>query len=185
MIPFTMRLAMSDTDGKQDPGDLYEFICDSSVQPSAIQTFEIVSIQCQYERKYKRSHEQATEQELKQFIFTDSPIPPASPVATSPPSSAFTSPVTPAKAPKAATHTPVRRTKQVKEPTPVKALIAPKVAAAPEATEILCCEDAELHLFDVASGTFVMQDQGVTAVVSEVGRWQCESGLSPRRRRVY
>jgi hypothetical protein len=164
---------------KQDPGDLYEFICDSSVQPGA---FEIVSIQCQYERKYKRSHEQATEQELKQFIFTDSPIPPASPVANSPPSSAFTSPVAPAKAPKTATHTPVRKTRQVKEPTPVKSLVAP---TAPEATEILCSEDAELHLFDVVSGTFVMQDQDVTSIVSEVGRWQCESGLSPRRRRVY
>lgn len=54
---------------RQDPGDLYEFICETAVQPSAIQTFEIVSIQCQYERKYKRSYENATEQDLKQFIF--------------------------------------------------------------------------------------------------------------------
>lgn len=54
----------------QDPGDLYEFICDTSVQPSAIQTFETVSLRCQYERKFNKSHDHATESELQQFVFT-------------------------------------------------------------------------------------------------------------------
>lgn len=54
----------------QDPGDLYEFICDPSVLPSSVSTFELVAIQCQFERKYRRSHESATEQELHQFSFS-------------------------------------------------------------------------------------------------------------------
>lgn len=54
----------------QDPGDVYEFVCDTTVQPSSIQTFEVVSMQCQFERKFKRSYETATEKELNQFIFT-------------------------------------------------------------------------------------------------------------------
>ncbi|KAF8539447.1 VID27 cytoplasmic protein-domain-containing protein [Trichophaea hybrida] len=150
-----------------DPGDLYEFICETTVQPSAIQTFEIVSIQCQYERKYKRGREHATEQDLKQFIFTDSPIPPASPVATSP----VGSPVTASRA-SFAPVTPVRKTRKVREPEVLEATAAPKAATAPAATEILCKEGAELHLFDVSSSSFLMQDQEVTATVSEVGQWQ-------------
>lgn len=54
----------------QDPGDLYEFICDPSVLPSSVSTFELVAMQCQFERKFRRSHETATEQELHQFSFS-------------------------------------------------------------------------------------------------------------------
>ncbi len=43
---------------------------------------------------------------------------------------------------------------------------------APEAKEILSAELAELHFFDFPSGSFVLQDNSVTAVVSEVGKWQ-------------
>ncbi|KAA8913605.1 VID27 cytoplasmic protein-domain-containing protein [Sphaerosporella brunnea] len=162
-----------------DPGDLYEFICDPSVQPSAIQTFEIVSIQCQYERKYRRSHENATEQDLKQFVFPDSPIPPASPVATSPASS-VSSPFTASRT-MAAPTTPAstrkspRRAKEaspVPSPAPAPSPVVPKAPQAPEATEILCKERAELHMFDLDSNTFLMQDQDVVATVSEVGKWQ-------------
>jgi hypothetical protein len=105
--------------------------------------------------------------------FSDSPIPPASPVAASPAGSpvatsrASFAPVTPVK------KTPVRRTRKAKEPEVLEATAAPKAATAPAATEILCKEDAELHLFDIASNTFLMQDQEVTAIVSEVGQWQC------------
>lgn len=53
----------------QDSGDLYEFICDSSVQPSQTSMFELVAMQCQFERKYRRSHETASERELRQFSF--------------------------------------------------------------------------------------------------------------------
>ena len=82
------------------------------------------------------------------------------------------SPSTPAKSPRAA-----RESRAQKSPTKAIELaktVAPKSATAPEATEILCTEAAELHLFDLASGTFIMQDQEVTAVVSEIGKWQCE-----------
>ncbi|KAI5776840.1 VID27 cytoplasmic protein-domain-containing protein [Geopyxis carbonaria] len=147
-----------------DPGDLYEFICDVSVQPGTVQTFEIVAIQCQFERKYKRSHETATERELHQFSFSDSPVPSASPTTTSPSASgrALTrSPEKPAK---------TRTSRRPKTPEPSTAPQNP--ASAPEPREILAEETAELHLFDVASGTFVSQEQEVVATVSEVGNWQ-------------
>jgi len=54
------------------------------------------------------------------------------------------------------------------------AAVTPKAKPAPEALEVFCSERAELHLFDLPSGTFVLQDSEVTAVVSEVGKWQCK-----------
>lgn len=72
--------------------------------------------------------------------------------------------------------TPVRKTRKSRsaplpEPEPT---VAPRAAEAPKAIEILCQTDCELHLFDVASNSFIMQDPEVSATVSEVGEWQCE-----------
>ena len=55
------------------------------------------------------------------------------------------------------------------EQTPTKAPLARK---APESRERLCNERAELHLFDFTSTTFMIQDEAVQAVVSEIGNWQ-------------
>ncbi|CUS06930.1 unnamed protein product [Tuber aestivum] len=142
-----------------DPGDLYEFICDPSAQPSSVHMFELVAIQCQFERRYKRSHETATEQELHQFSFSDAPIPSASSTAVSPTAQVRKAPETPAR----------RSRKQLPALAPT---VAPNAMPAPEIQEILTRETAELHLFDVSTGTFVLQEQKVTATVSEVGQWQ-------------
>lgn len=76
--------------------------------------------------------------------------------------------------------TPTRKTRsQAKEQLPVPTTVAPEAAVSPEAGEILTEESAELHLFDVASGVFMLQDPKVTVAVSEVGQWQCMF-LSPR-----
>ncbi|OIW22146.1 hypothetical protein CONLIGDRAFT_687822 [Coniochaeta ligniaria NRRL 30616] len=47
----------------------------------------------------------------------------------------------------------------------------PKVAAHPEAPELLAAENCELHFFDFARGSFVFQDAAGTATVTEVGKW--------------
>lgn len=167
-----------------DPGDLYEFICDPSVQPSSAPTFELVAMQCQFERKFKRSHETATEPELLQFSFSDS-IPSASVVPGSPttstsisafssPGAAAASPASKAMPPPAKVlETPARKTRsQTKEPPPVAVTVAPEAAVAPAVGETLTSESAALHLFDLASSTFSLQDSQVTATVSEIGPWQ-------------
>ncbi|KAI9787610.1 MAG: hypothetical protein M1839_000141 [Geoglossum umbratile] len=161
-----------------DLGDLYEFVCDQSIQASTVHTFELAAIQCQYERKYRKSHESATEQDFQQFQFTGDAIPTASPVTprtASPPGrtsssgrgstakSALAREQTPTKANKAVSKTPARE----EAPT-----TAPVSVANPESLEILTRETAELHLFDFASGSFILQDPLVTATVSEVGKWQ-------------
>lgn len=113
--------------------------------------------------------------------FSDS-IPSASPMATSPTTTTFSpvarvvSPATKSMAPppKKSSETSTRRTRSQKKELPyIPATVAPEAAVSPEAGEILSSESAELHLFDVASGSFTLQDSEVMVAVSEVGQWQC------------
>ena len=65
-----------------DVDDLWEFVCDPSVQPETAALFERVALQCVYERKFRRSHEHATEDDLEGLSYYEEPIPDASPVAS-------------------------------------------------------------------------------------------------------
>ena len=173
-------LAWKDLSG--DPGDLYEFVCDHSIQAGEVSTFEMVAVKCQYERKYRKSNETASERDLEQFSFTEQPIPSASPIA-SPILKSINQPTSlPAHSPRAmaTTMSPPAQEKKapglsqkpkapLREDTPT---VAPPSAAHPVNTEVLAKERAELHLFDFQSGAFILQDPAVTATVSEVGSWQ-------------
>lgn len=168
-------LAWRDLSG--DEGDLFEFVCAASTLPETATTFEVVAAQCQYERKYRRSHEQAIESDLKEFAFDDEPaIPAASPVASATSRSPAISPVarsltdvrdasaTPTNASKNAIMPPRKAIEQ----TPTK---APAPRQVPQSREVLSDEAAELHLFDFQSGTFILQDGDVQAIVQETGNW--------------
>ena len=170
-------LAWRDLSG--DPGDLYEFVCDDSVPAGEVATFEMVAIKCQYERKYRKSNETATERDLKQFSFNEQPIPSASPASSpilqasaNPPSSNTRGHADPSSTPtkdKTASKPSKKAILPAREETPTA---APPSAKQPEGLEVLTKEKAELHLFDHQSGTFIIQDPSVTAIVSETGKWQ-------------
>lgn len=170
-------LAWRDLSG--DIGDVYEFVCDSSVQPSQVQQFELVAKHCQYERKYRKPYTTATEEDLQQFEFADEqPIPQASPLhsptltrSIESSDSMFLSKTTPNsvkrdKLGEATAEAATTPTKAVRDHRP------PQAAAHPEALELLAAENCELHFFDFPSGSFVLQDAAVTATVTEVGKWQ-------------
>lgn len=158
-----------------DVGDLWEFVCDASIKPETAALFERVALQCQYERKFRRSHEHATEEDLEALSYFEEPIPDASPIA----SPAGKSPTT-AAAPDTAQLFP-NTTKenmarkaagkadppQVEDPT-----AAPPSAAQPHALGTLAEAIAELHLFDFPSGTFILQDAKVHVTVTEIGNWE-------------
>jgi hypothetical protein len=168
-------LAWRDLSG--DVGDVYEFVCDATILPDQVEQFELVARQCQYERKYRKPHTTASDEDFEQFVFDDEqPIPPASPLHgpslnRSPESSdsMFVS--------KNMANVGAKRDKTVepdvdatpKRPVPNQ---PPKAPEAPEAREVLTLENAELHFFDFPSGSFVLQDASVTATVTEVGDWQ-------------
>lgn len=161
-------LAWRDLSG--DVGDLYEFVCDSSIPADKVATFEIAAIECQYERKYRKSAQTAKEEDFNEFSFAeDDAIPNASPTATG-------NDFGPTSAQSAA-----HMAEEIKSSKKKKANVsAPRGAAStavpvpkPAQTgERLAMENAELHLFDFDSGTFILLDSSVTAAVMETGRWQ-------------
>ncbi|KAG8628740.1 hypothetical protein KVT40_002605 [Elsinoe batatas] len=168
-----------------DDGDVYEFVCDHTVKPETASAFSLVAAQCQYERKYRKSRETATEQDLKQFDFEDDePIPQASPL-TSPNRSPGASP----SPPRARSFSNANNILQVDgsmarkaiEPAgkaPLRPYEEKPTAAPPMSTkqiasgETLANEEAELHLFDFQSGTFIQQDTKVNVTVTELGGWK-------------
>ncbi|KAL2351657.1 vacuolar import and degradation protein [Cryomyces antarcticus] len=185
-------LAWRDLSG--DSGDLYEFVCGPSIQPETASSFQLVAVECQYERKYRKSYEFATEQDLQQFSFEDEePIPPASPIASpvsrsptlspAPPQSrAITSLYNPNTAAKRAD---MARDSAKKAKAPVREqelTVAPPSAVHPESREVLAEETAELHMFDFPSGTFIIQDRAVRVTVSEIGNWNYWLQISGRKR---
>lgn len=141
-------------------------------------SFEAVAIQCQYERKYRKSRETATEEDLAQFSFDGQVIPEpeigmnAGVVAHS------ASPTTrKGKSPKQATKTE----KAMPSKTSSK-FVAPPSAKHPEGKELLASETAELHVFEFESGNFIQQDAEVTAMVSEIGNWDYWLQISGAKR---
>lgn len=177
-------LAWRDLSG--DPGDLYEFVCDNSIDTPEVQAFEVTAVNCQYERKYRKGYQTATQEELTEFVFdSEQPIPSASPLHSPTTQSPINLPAVPPVASSSALRnsansslkrekTPTKAPKMIKQTierdeTPTE---APKVAAHPEAISTLAKETAELHLFDFNSGAFIIQDSLVTASVTETGKFQ-------------
>lgn len=178
-------LAWRDLSG--DAGDLYEFVCDRSITTSQVQAFEIAAVQCQYERKHRKSYQTATDADLAEFNFEEEqPIPSASPTHSPTALSPVDSMPSLAQATPRNTANSALKREVKKETTPTrssrssqKALVqdstptaAPPVVPHPEALSVLAQQTAELHLFDFPSGAFVLQDAAVEATVSEIGKWQ-------------
>ncbi|KAF3199226.1 hypothetical protein TWF679_001555 [Orbilia oligospora] len=151
-----------------DPDDTFEFVCDTATQPGQVNTFEIVAMQCQFERKYKRSYENATDADLEQFSFSTPTIPPI--VRPTPPKAAQEQPPTShnkkdVSLPKESLHTPrIVRTEAIEQER--------DEAKHQRDLPILTKELVELHLYDTDSGTFILQDSELEAYVFDNGGWK-------------
>ncbi|RDL31834.1 Vid27 family protein [Venustampulla echinocandica] len=172
-----MVLAWRDLSG--DASDVYEFVCDNSIDEAQVQAFELTAVHCQYERKHRKSYQTATKQELAQFVFADEPpIPSASPVQSPTLRPEAVSPINTDTRPlttRSTANSALKREKSPTRSTPVREetpTAAPPVATHPEARSILAEEIGELHLFDFQSGAFILQDAAVKTTVSDVGKWQ-------------
>ena len=155
-----------------DVEDLWEFVCDASIKPETAVLFERVALQCQYERKFRRTHDHATEEDLEALAYFEEPIPEASPIA---------SPARIAAAPDTAELFPNTRKENMTKKAMGKGSVpqhadeptaAPPSVSQPAALETLAATVAELHLFDFPTGTFVLQDAKVHATVTEIGNWE-------------
>ncbi|KAK5995548.1 Vacuolar import and degradation protein 27 [Cladobotryum mycophilum] len=183
-------LAWRDLSG--DNGDLYEFVCDSVVPSAQVEDFIRIAKECQYERKYRKPHTTASDEDFEQFEFEEEhPIPPASPLH-SPTLTRSIHSVDDMVA-RSTVNTPAKR-----EATPEQLLEEefneeeqfqeeeeeevmeeeeaspqiPEVETAPEPLEIYAAVTAELHLFDPQPGHFVLVNDSIIATVSEIGKWE-------------
>ncbi|KAF2853936.1 vacuolar import and degradation protein-like protein [Plenodomus tracheiphilus IPT5] len=159
-----------------DVDDLWEFVCDASVKPETAALFERIALQCQYERKFRRSHEHATDDDLEALAYYEESIPDASPIA-SPITKPFVAPIAPPTTEELFPNTTKEKmAKKVAGKGSAPATIeestaAPPSAAQPDAVEVLAEVTAELHLFDFPTGTFIKQDPKVHVTVTEIGDW--------------
>jgi hypothetical protein len=171
-----------------DFGDLWEFVCDSSVKAETAALFERVALQCQYERKFRRSHEHATDQDLEQLAYSEEGIPDASPLS----SPAGKSP-TVAAAPDTAHLFPNTTKENMAKKAAGKGkapqeeegpTMAPPSAEPQQGLETLVESVAELHLFDFPSGTFVLQDADVAAnvVITDQKRFEYDLQITGKER---
>lgn len=164
-------------DRSGDVGDLYEFVCDPSVPGEKATSFEFAAVECQYERKYKRSAAQATEDDLKEFQFSEEdPIPLANSMSTSLELSPTSRQAADHMAKEVKENQRIKEKKGASAPQEFDAKYGPTTAPAaqkaPEALEILTQKACEVHFFDVESGTFNEQDSTAIATVMEIGQWK-------------
>lgn len=159
-----------------DVDDLWEFVCDASVKPETAALFERVALQCQYERKFRRSHEYATDEDLEALAYYEEPIPDASPIA-SPTRTSHALPAPPPTTedlfPNTTKENMARKVagKGKAPPEEEAPTAAPPSAAHPAIVETVIEGEAELHLFDFPSGTFIKQDDKVQVTVTDIGNW--------------
>ncbi|KAL4722678.1 Vacuolar import and degradation protein 27 [Fusarium chlamydosporum] len=168
-------LAWKDLSG--DTGDLFQFVCDSSVTSAQVQQFVRVAQECQYERKYRKPNSTATEADLQQFEFEEEdPIPPASPLHS--PTLARSIESVDDMLSKNTANSAVKRAPEVvpevipEQEIEPQVLTGPDANNPPEALEIYAAVTAELHVFDPQPGHFALVDDSVIAQVSEVGKWE-------------
>ncbi|KAK1251579.1 hypothetical protein MKX07_007058 [Trichoderma sp. CBMAI-0711] len=163
-------LAWKDLSG--DSGDLYEFVCDRVVTPAEVKRFLRTAQECQYERKYRKPHTTASEEDLRQFEFPEEqPIPPASPIH-SPTLARSIESIDDMFAKRTATLSG-KSEPAVEQPKEVEAPQQPQEAkAAPTPLEIYAAVSGELHLYDPQAGHFSQVEDTVIVTVSEVGKWE-------------
>ncbi|OCF57212.1 cytoplasmic protein [Kwoniella mangroviensis CBS 10435] len=123
-----------------DEGDLWEFVSSKSVPKATNSLFELTVLHCVYERKYLRSHEEATDAELEALKFTEKL--PALPISSTP--------------------------SHPSEDEPSSSSIP--VAEDPfKDVPILHRAQAELYLFDIDTDVFVIQEKEVHADLASNG----------------
>lgn len=187
-----------DLDG--EPGDHFEFVCDKNTRPKIFDQFDITARRCQYERKFNKSYEKASDEDLDAFDFEPDPIPTLSEGS----STSSSKPSTPIKkeedndgpvaikkedeAPiikkEPETPTPKELGKSIKkEPvaTPSPPVEPPKAKELPKSKPVAIEEvagtkiyssEASLHLFDSADGVFIEQLNKGKVHIYDLGKFE-------------
>ncbi|RHZ68261.1 hypothetical protein Glove_296g20 [Diversispora epigaea] len=146
-----------------DPEESFEFVCDLNTIAHTVNAFEYTIYYCMYERKYKKSREEATDQDIQSFIyvpkvekvdkFDKSPSTPIREKSTT----SYSSPIS-------ATTTPPNRRDISGPSTPKKKTVALDFPDSPS-IDLVATAQVELHCFDPNSGEFVLKSPLATAKI--------------------
>lgn len=148
-----------------NPNDYLEFVVDTKQVNSVMRSvFEVTYLQCAWERKTGRNHEEATDEDLE-ALKVPSPSAKADETKTETPSA------------------PAVASSSVAIPTKTRPPQAESLQSVTGSAEpiIVLTARADLYLYDQASGLFMRQEKNVTANVAEAGRflyWMVVDGAS-------
>ncbi|RKF76260.1 Vacuolar import and degradation protein 27 [Golovinomyces cichoracearum] len=177
-----------------DNGDIYQFVCDYSIDTDQVLKFETVAQNCQYEREYRKKHSTATKQDLAKFCFKSEYITPSTGSIQNSSNSSPSNIQKSSFSDETSVSMPRNRDSEIRSSIskssddsevslkPTESIRIPDSIDNPKAISILCKETAELHLFDIQSGAFILQDSKVEATVSEVGQWKYWLEISSKER---
>lgn len=160
-------IAWRDLEG--DDGDMFEFVCDSSIKAKTFDQFDLAAKRAQYERKYNKVF-QGDDSELDEFDF-EPPAEESQPEVKSEPQSAPVAPSTPRKSEPVVAQRASDANKTLPE-TPAKQMSGPSTPKAPSSTAegtVLGTSEVSLHLYDAVSGLFVEQARNVKVQVIDTG----------------
>ncbi|SHO77017.1 Similar to S.cerevisiae protein VID27 (Cytoplasmic protein of unknown function) [Malassezia sympodialis ATCC 42132] len=144
-------------DLQRDENELLEYVVDAQHSNAVTRSvFEVTFLQCAWERKTGRSHEEATDDDLEAIKYRGSESA----------SSAAQEDV----APKPMAAPPTARTPGKMYPK-VPAADSLQTVTGSDEPEIVLTATADLYLYDQASGLFMRQEKNVTAKVAEAGRF--------------
>ncbi|CAG8508042.1 743_t:CDS:10 [Ambispora leptoticha] len=151
-------------DALENSIDLFEFVCDLRVSEHTVKTFEYTMYHCMYERKYRKSHENASEEDIQSFIYVPKHVNerPSTPTHTSvharsPDSFSVTTPLVISNSSQS---TPSRKTGKSELPDSYSSL------------DTLVSIEAALYLFDAATLTFVEYAPKVTTTLLQGNNFQ-------------
>ncbi|QNP97667.1 VID27 cytoplasmic protein-domain-containing protein [Yarrowia lipolytica] len=174
-----------------DPGDRFEFICDTSIKPEVYDKFSKVAQECMYERKYTASAKGVSEDDLNEFDYP----PPVTEVEANESTAVDESVAADFNEvyKRVANDTEGIFVKEEEEgkkenkahasvPTAAPETVAAAVAAPasapvvqdlPQFDALLGENNAELHLFDAGTGAFELQAASTTVRIEEVAKqWE-------------
>ncbi|KAG9296039.1 hypothetical protein G9A89_011891 [Geosiphon pyriformis] len=151
-----------------EPDDLYEFICDEKITAHTVNTFELTVYHCMYERKYRKSHFQATDQEIQSFIYVPKPAHSSPSISTrnsvhasgSSPDSVLSSTTTPVKEESKQPFISTYQTGKIDLPSSTSK------------PETLTSVEATLYLFEANASIFLEHAPKVTATLLQGDSYQ-------------
>ncbi|PWZ03326.1 putative VID27-involved in vacuole import and degradation [Testicularia cyperi] len=160
-------LVWRDFEGDED--DLLEFVIDSKqVNEVTITIFEITYMQCVYEHAFRTSHERATEEDLQKLRYQDEADQQVRRDQKKALDKRLESAGVGSAAGAAAASSP-KAEKKTRAPTvaPVADTSGPKI----DDKDAIFSAIADLYLYDVSSGFFLVQEKKIDVKVIEAGRF--------------